>query len=232
MPGSDQGHGAATVERIRKRFVEGGLEGVLTERPKPGGKRKLDGKAEASLIAWACSTPPDNRKQWSMQLLADKLIELKLVEAISDETVRRTLKKELKLWLKEEWCILTVSAAFVWRMEDVLDQYAEEYNPAYPVVCFDESPYQLVREVCTPLLPDKGQPRRYDYEYKREGSCNLFFQPLSSWRHVKVTERRTAKDYAQCMKELVDVHFPDAILIRSGIRMRGPLLEGNTANRL
>jgi len=85
--------GRATVERIRKRFVEGGVEGALTERPRPGGKRKLDGKAEATLVAWACSTPPDDRKQWTMQLLADKLVELKLVETISDETVRRTLKK-------------------------------------------------------------------------------------------------------------------------------------------
>jgi transposase len=87
--------GTATVERIRKRFVEGGLEAALTERPRPGGKPKLDGKAEATLIAWACSTPPDDRKQWSMQLLADKLVELKLVETISDETVRRTLKKTI-----------------------------------------------------------------------------------------------------------------------------------------
>jgi hypothetical protein len=81
------------VERIRKRFVEGGLDAALTERPRPGGKPKLDGKAEVTLVAWACSTPPDDRKQWTMQLLADKLIELKLVAAISDETVRRTLKK-------------------------------------------------------------------------------------------------------------------------------------------
>jgi transposase len=85
--------GSATVERIRKRFVQGGVEGALTQRPRPGGKRKLDGKAEATLVAWACSTPPDDRKHWTMQLLADKLIELKLIEAISDETVRRTLKK-------------------------------------------------------------------------------------------------------------------------------------------
>ncbi len=87
--------GTATVERIRKRFVEGGVDAALTERPRPGGKRKLDGKAEASLVAWACSTPPDDRKHWTMQLLADKLIELKLVEAVSDETVRRTLKKTI-----------------------------------------------------------------------------------------------------------------------------------------
>jgi transposase len=87
--------GTATVERIRKRFVEGGVEGALTERPRPGGKRILDGKAEATLIAWTCSTPPDDRKHWTMQLLADKLVELKLVATISDETVRRTLKKTI-----------------------------------------------------------------------------------------------------------------------------------------
>jgi transposase len=87
--------GTATVERIRKRFVEGGMEAALSERPRPGGTSKLDGKGEATLVAWACSMPPDDHKVWTMQLLADKLIELKLVESISDETVRRTLKKTI-----------------------------------------------------------------------------------------------------------------------------------------
>jgi transposase len=85
--------GRATVERIRKRFVEQGVEAALSECPRPGAKRKLDGKAEATLVAWTCSTPPDDRTCWTMQLLADKLVELKLVDTISDETVRRTLKK-------------------------------------------------------------------------------------------------------------------------------------------
>jgi transposase len=85
--------GTATVERLRKRFVEEGLEAALTERPRPGSQRKLAGKQEAFLIALACSTPPEERQCWTMQLLADKLVELQVVEAISDETVRRTLKK-------------------------------------------------------------------------------------------------------------------------------------------
>jgi transposase len=85
--------GTATVERIRKRCVEEGLEAALTERPRPGGQRKLDGKQEAFLIALACSTPPGGRTCWTMQLLADQLVALQVVEAISDETVRRTLKK-------------------------------------------------------------------------------------------------------------------------------------------
>lgn len=85
--------GTATVERLRKRFVEAGLEAALSERPRPGGQRKLDGKQEAFLIALACSAPPEGRTCWTMQLLADKLVDLRVVEAISDETVRRTLKK-------------------------------------------------------------------------------------------------------------------------------------------
>jgi transposase len=87
--------GTATVERTRKRFVEGGVDWALTERPRPGGKPKLDGHAEATLVAWACSTPPDDRACWPMYLLAAKLVELKLVDSISDETVRRVLKKTI-----------------------------------------------------------------------------------------------------------------------------------------
>jgi hypothetical protein len=101
-------------------------------------------------------------------------------------------------------------------MEDVLDLYAAAYDPTRPVVCLDESPYQLVSEKREPLPAAPGQPVRYDDEYKREGTCNLFmvFQPLAGWRHVKVTERRTGADFAHCLKDLVDVHFPDAAVIR------------------
>jgi len=85
--------GLSTVARIRRRFVEGGVEHALTEDHRPGGKRKLDDKQEAFLIATACSAPPDGRKVWTMQLLADRLVQIKVVDAVSDETVRRTLKK-------------------------------------------------------------------------------------------------------------------------------------------
>lgn len=83
----------ATVERIRKRFVEGNLERALHEDPRPGVKRKLDDKQEAYVIATACSAPPDGKGKWTMQLIADRLVELQVVPSISDETVRRTLKK-------------------------------------------------------------------------------------------------------------------------------------------
>jgi len=82
-----------TVERTRRRCVEEGVDAALTERRRPGGKCKLQGKAEAFLVALACSAPPEGRQRWTMQLLADRLVELDIVESISDDTVRRTLKK-------------------------------------------------------------------------------------------------------------------------------------------
>lgn len=85
--------GERTVQRVRQRFVEGGLAYALSERPRPGAQRLLDARAEAHLIALACSTPPDERPRWTMQLLADRLVQAKVVEAVSDETVRRTLKR-------------------------------------------------------------------------------------------------------------------------------------------
>jgi transposase len=101
-------------------------------------------------------------------------------------------------------------------MEDVLDLYAEPYDPHRPLVYFDELSHQLVSEVRKPLPMRPGQPERYDYEYRREGVANLFvaFQPLGGWRHVEVTERRTAIDFAAQMQALVDVHFPTADVIR------------------
>jgi len=85
--------GLSTIHRTRQKYVEGGLEWALRERPRVGGSKKLDSKAEALLVAMACSEPPAGRGQWTMQLLADRMVELKVVESLSDETVRRTLQK-------------------------------------------------------------------------------------------------------------------------------------------
>lgn len=101
-------------------------------------------------------------------------------------------------------------------MEDVLDLYHEPYDPDFPVICFDEGGKQLFAETRAPLPMQPGEPYRFDYEYERRGTANLFmfFEPLAAWRHVKVTERHTMVDFAHCLKELVDVHRPQAKLIR------------------
>ena len=110
------------------------------------------------------------------------------------------------------WCIRRVDGEYVARMEDVLDLYAEAPDPKRPVVCFDESPVQLIGEVRHPIPPEPGQRERYDYEYRRNGTVDLFvvLDANRPWRNVKVTTRRAADDYAQCMRELVDVDYPDA----------------------
>jgi hypothetical protein len=114
------------------------------------------------------------------------------------------------------WCIPEVNGTYVARMEDVLDLYAEVADPRRPVVCFDESPTQLIGEVREPIPAAPGQPERYDCEYKRNGTANRFvlLDAHKSWRHVKVTDQRTARDFAECMRDLADIHCPDADRIR------------------
>ena len=101
-------------------------------------------------------------------------------------------------------------------MEDVLDVYHLPEDPRFPIVCFDETSKQLIGEIATPLPAEPGQPQRSDYEYERKGVQNLFmfFCPLQNWRHVKVTERRTKADWAECRRELVDELLPEAECIR------------------
>jgi len=208
--------GTSTVFRTRRRFVEGGLDHALSEASRPGGSRKLTGKEEALLVATACSKPPQGRARWTLELLAGRMVRLTEHESICRETVRRRLKEnELKPWQKRMWCIPNVTPAFVACMEDVLDLYAEE-TPEAPLVCFDETPVQLVAETRKPLPTKSGQTAIYDYEYRRKGTANLFIfiDVHRSWRHVKATRRRTNIDFAECMRDLVDKHYPDAPLVR------------------
>ena len=109
-----------------------------------------------------------------------------------------------------------MSPDFVAHMEDVLDLYAEPYDPQRPVVCFDETSTQLLADVSEPLPAKPGRPKREDYEYRREGTRNLFLacEPLAGWRHVAVTQRRTTEDFAHEMRWLVDEAYPDVPLVR------------------
>jgi transposase len=211
------GVGGSTVYRTKRRFVEGNLEAALTEEPRPGATRKLLGKEEALLVATACSSPPEGRARWTLDLLAGAMVKLTEHDSISRETVRRRLaENDLKPWRKNMWCIPHVDGEYVARMEDVLDLYAEVPDPKRPVICFDESPTQLIGEARQPIPAEPGQIERYDCEYKRNGTVNLFvfLDAHRPWRKVKVTDRRAAEDFATCMRELSDVHFPAAERIR------------------
>jgi hypothetical protein len=112
-------------------------------------------------------------------------------------------------------------------MEDVLTVYQRPYAPAHPVICRDETSKQLVSETRLPLPPEPSQPRREDYEYKRCGVANLFLfvEPLSGWREVQVTERRTRADGAEAMRVLADQHYPTAeriTVVLDNLNTHGP----------
>jgi hypothetical protein len=112
-------------------------------------------------------------------------------------------------------------------MEDVLDVYHRPYDPRFPQVCLDETSKQLVGEVREPLPPAAGQPRREDYEYERKGVANLFLvtEPLRGWRHVTVTNQRTAVDFADVIRDLVDVRYPEAeriVLVMDNLNTHTP----------
>lgn len=119
------------------------------------------------------------------------------------------------------------NAAFVAAMEDVIEVYHRPHDPDRPVVCVDETSKQLIIETRMPIPAKPGQPRRTDYEYKRNGTANLFmmFAPLEGWRHVKVTDRRTALDYAQMLRELSDTYLPQAtkiVLVQDNLNTHKP----------
>jgi len=117
-------------------------------------------------------------------------------------------------------------------MEDVLEVYKRPYDPAYPVVCFDETNRQLIEETRKTIPAKPGRNKRVDYEYRRQGVVNLFmiFEPLEARRQVKVTDRRTRKDFAECIREVADVHYPDAekivlVLDNLNTHLQGALYE-------
>jgi hypothetical protein len=130
--------------------------------------------------------------------------------------------------LSKQWVIPPEhNGEFVWHMEDVLGVYTRPYDPRFPQVCLDETSRQLLRDTREPLPMEPGQPERVDYEYERGGVLNLFMisEPLAGKRWVTVTERRTKRDFAQQIKELVDVRYPDAeriVLVMDNLNTHSP----------
>lgn len=219
-----------TIERVRQRFVEEGLQRALVPRKT---RRKyqhlMDGHQEAHLVALACSQPPKGYRRWSLRLLASEMVRLEYIAEVSHTTIGNVMQaNELKPWLREEWCIPPKqNAEFVYRMEDVLEVYQRPEDARFPLICFDETPVQLVSETRQRIPARQGRHERYDYEYRREGTANLFmfFAPLLNWRHVKVTAQRTKMDWAACIDELVHQHFPNAercVLVEDQLNTHNP----------
>ncbi len=206
-----------TVANVRQAFVEEGVEVALNGHSTRNHRMcKIDGTCEAHLVALLCQPAPRGYARWTLRLLADRLVKLEQVPltSVSHETVRQTLRtNKLKPWQQEEWCIPpNKSGEFVSRMEDILDIYTRPDDPLHPTVCIDELSKQLISETRLPLPFAPDRPGRYDYEYERKGTCNIYliFAPFRGRRWIKVTEHRGYHDWAHLMRDLVDVHFPEA----------------------
>ena len=199
-----------------------------TTRTPPGGGFST-ARRKRKLIALTLSPAPAGFARWSLRLLEEKVVELHIVERASDNTIGRTLKKNiLKPHRKQQWVIPPdANAAFVATMEDILEVYQRPHDPQRPLVCLDETSKQLIIETRAPIPAKPGQPARHDYEYERNGVANLFmvFAPLEGWRHVKVTDRHTAIDYAHVLRDLSDTHFPDTakiVLVQDNLNIHKP----------
>ena len=208
-----------TVEHLKQRFVEEGLEVALARKAhrKPR-DATFDGAFDARLTALACSKAPAGHQRWTVRLLADKLVELKIVDSISTMSVQRSLKKnELRPHLSSYWKIPPDNdAVFVAAMEEILDVYQLPHDPRFPVVCMDESSKQLVGEVHAPIPVAPGHGQLVDHEYVRHGVAMLFVEvePLLGRRHVEVTQRRTRQDWACFIKVMLDERYPHATKVR------------------
>lgn len=189
-------------------------EAILPQQAQRVRRRRLDGSQEAYLIALVCSAPPEGAARWTLRLLASTLVELGYVEHISHETVRQVLlANELKPWIKKQWCIPTApDAEFVYHMEDVLQVYTRPYDPARPQVCMDEVNTQLLADTREAWPMEPGKPVREDYEYERQGVCNIFLacEPLAGKRYTMVAAQRTKQEWAQFIRQLADSYYPTA----------------------
>lgn len=207
----------STIFRTKRDFVEYGLEHALEEGARSGQPRKLDAHQEALLIAIACSNPPKGRCRWTLSLLGDQLVRLSDIKEISYETIRNRLKEnDLKPWQKKMWCIAKLDAAYIARMEHILDLYAQPKDEERPIVNFDEAGKQLVSQINEPKLAKPGHVAKEDYEYERAGMANIFifFDRHNGWRKTKVTDTKKAIDFAECMRDLVDKDYPNAKMVR------------------
>ena len=204
-----------TVENVRQRCVLEGFERALERkrRASPPVPKLLDGEQEAQIIALRLGPPPPGFANWSLRLLARRVVELAIVESISRETIRRMLKKNDMTQRRLEYWVIPPQedAEFVAHMEQVLDVYQKPYDPDCPVVCMDEQPVQLVKETRLPVAATKARPRRVDYEYERAGTASvfLFAEPLAGWRQATARARRTKADWAVEVAGLLEGRYAE-----------------------
>ncbi len=210
----------ATVSNVIRHFASEGLDSVMKSKRSPNSdtaRQKVDGRAEAVIIATACSDPPDGRVRWTLSLLKEEC-EGRLDKTVSRSTVHRVLlRNELHPHKTKYWSIPPEqNGEFVAHMEDVLNQYEQPYDPVHPLICMDEKPKEIHGHGRDPLPVQPGKDRVEDSEYVRNGHASVFvfINPNTGWIEAHARERRTMLDWAEEIKWLVDEVHPEAEKIR------------------
>jgi transposase len=201
-----------TVFNIQKNYEDGGLEKALYDDPRPGTPPRFDDRVKARIVAVVCSDPPEGFDRWTLELIQEHVIDENVVDSISRETIRVILQEhDLKPWQQKSWCVPDLDDEFIERMEDVLAVYERNYRPAYPVVCIDEKPIQLLEDTRPPSGIAPGEIKKVDFEYKRKGTANVFcaVEPLQGIYVNKVTETRTGAEFAKFLAS-IERKYPDA----------------------
>jgi len=220
---SDQGYSAVeiakigvacdrTVRNLRERYEFGGLDEALYDKERSGKPREMTIQNTQRIVAIACSAPPVGRARWTLNLLREQSLKIGILKKISCEKIRIILHDhDLKPWRQKMWCVPRLDEEYVARMEDVLAVYEKPYNPKEPVVCLDEKPVQLLAHKRDPQPMRPGKIARQDYEYKRNGSVNVFraVEPKAGRHFTKVTPTRKKPEIARILKTIVN-KYPDA----------------------
>ena len=170
-----------------------------------------DDRTKSFIVAMVCSDPPEGFDRWTLELIREEAL-AKDLASISKESIRLILQEhDLKPWRQASWCVAELDAEFIERMEAVLALYERAPSPSRPLICLDEKPVQLLDEVRPASGLSQGHPRRVDYEYKRQGTCNVFcaVEPHRGQYYVKVTPNRKGAQFARFLAEL-EKQYEDA----------------------
>jgi transposase len=194
-----------TVYNIERNYESGGLEKALHDDPRPGAPVQHDDRVKSYVVATVCSDPPEGFDRWTLDLIQAELLEKNIVDSISRENIRLILKEhDLKPWQQQGWCVPRIDEEFIERMEDVLDVYERPQDSRNPVICIDEKPIQLLAHVRPDSGIAPGRPAKVDYEYKRNGTCNVFCAvEQKAGRYIaEVTKQRKGPDFAEFFNDL------------------------------
>ncbi|MCY4644486.1 MAG: IS630 family transposase [Bacteriovoracales bacterium] len=194
-----------TVTNTCQNYDNFGLERTLKDDPRPGPPLKFHERVKAKIVALVCSDPPEGFDRWTLELIREESIEKDIVDSISKEKIRIILKEfYLKPWQQKMWCIPRVDKEYIERMEKILDLYEKGDTKEKPLICLDEKMLQLSEDSREATLIAPGEVKKMDYEYRRNGTANVFFalEPFGGHYTAKVTDRRTKKDFAIFLKEL------------------------------